>query len=113
MTTVQVAVDRITYVSSIDGRSEVVVETKTVNSFTQTVEIIVLWQAVYKLNKLIFINEMGALSCEDDVSGRGALDIEPKRWLVAPCMLVSSFSWASQIQYQSNKHWQNDEMNSK
>lgn len=105
MATVQVAVDRITYVSSVDGRSEVVVKTKTVNSFTQTVKVVVLWQAVYKFNKLIFVNEMGALSCEDDVSSRGALDIEPKRWLISPCMLVSSFSWASTIQYQQDQYW--------
>lgn len=92
MAAVQVAVDRITYVSSIDGRSEVIVETKTVNSFAQAVEVVVLWQVVYKLNKLILVNEFGVLGCEYDVSGRATLNIEPKRWLIPPCIPVSSFS---------------------
>jgi hypothetical protein len=89
MTSVKVAVDRITYVSSVDCRSEVVVEAKTVNSLTQAVEVVILRQAVYELDKLILVNEVGSLGCEDYVASRGALDIEPERWLITPCIIVS------------------------
>lgn len=78
MATVKVAINWIAYVSSVDGRSEVVVKTKAVNAFTQTVKVVVFRQAINKLDKLVLINEVGAFSSKDDISGGATLDIEPK-----------------------------------
>ena len=84
MTAVQVAVNWVTNVRSIDGGSEVAVETETGDTLTKTVEIVVFWQTVDKFNELVLIDELGALSSEDDISSGVTTDIKPKRWLVAP-----------------------------
>jgi len=82
--TVKIAVDWVTNISSVDGRGEVVVQAEAVDAFSQTVKVVVFRQAVHKLDKLVLINEMRALSSEDDISSRATADIEPERWLVAP-----------------------------
>jgi len=89
MTAVQVAVNWVANVRSIDGGSEVVVETETGDTFTKTVEIVVFWQTVYKFNELVLIDELSAFSSEDDISSRVTTDIKPERWLVAPYACVS------------------------
>ena len=82
--TVKIAVNWVTNISSVDGRGEVVVQAEAVDAFSQTVKVVVFRQAVHKLDKLVLINEVRALSSEDDVSSRPTADIEPERWLVAP-----------------------------
>ena len=84
MASIDVAIDWITHVSSVDGCSEVIVEAKTVNAFTKAVEVVVLGQDVDEFNELVFVNKVGALGGEDNISGRLAGYGKPERWIIAP-----------------------------
>lgn len=84
MTSIDIPINRITYVSSIDGCCEVVVEAKAMDAFTEAIEIVVFGQSIDKLDELILVYQMRALGGEDCISGRSASDREPKRWIVTP-----------------------------
>jgi hypothetical protein len=68
MATVEVPVNGIAYVSSVDGRIEVVVQSQPVNTFAEAVEIIVFWQVRDKLDELVLVDECSVLGCEDSVA---------------------------------------------
>lgn len=78
MATVKITVDWVTNISSVDGRGEVIVQAEAVDTFSQTVKVVVFRQAIHKLDKLVLVDEMRALSSEDDVPSRATADIEPE-----------------------------------
>jgi hypothetical protein len=75
---IDIAVDRITYVSSVDGCGEIVVEAQTVNTLSEAIQVVVLRQGVDKLNELVFVDEMRAFGREDGITRRLSRDAEPK-----------------------------------
>lgn len=84
MAAVEIAINWVTHVSSVDGSREVVVESKAMNALSQTVEVVVVGKCVDELDKLVLVNELAALGCEDNVSSRLTSDGEPERWVIAP-----------------------------
>lgn len=84
VTAIDVAVDWITYVSSVDSRSEVVVQTKAVDAFTKTVEVVIFGESVNEFDELIFVDQMCALCVENYISRRLAGYGEPERWVITP-----------------------------
>jgi len=85
VTSIEVAVDWIPYVSSVEGGCEVVVQAKTMNTLAQTIEVVIFGQRVDKLNKLVLVDEMGAFGGEKDVTGRLAGYGKPEGWIITPC----------------------------
>jgi hypothetical protein len=81
---INVAIDWVTHVSSVDGGREVVVQAETVYTFTKTIKVVILGQCVDKLDKLILIDEVCAFGGEDDISSGLAGHGEPERRVIAP-----------------------------
>lgn len=84
MTSIDVTIDWVTHVSSVNGGRKVVVQAEAVYTFTKTIEIVVLGQGVDKLDELILIDEVCAFGGEDDISGGLAGYCKPERWVIAP-----------------------------
>lgn len=84
MASVDIAVNRVTHVSSVDGRSEIIVETKTMDAFTETIKIVVLGKSVDKFDKLILVNKVVSFGSEYNISSGAAGHREPEGWIITP-----------------------------
>lgn len=67
MTAIEISVNWVSYVSSVDGGIEIVVEPQTVNTFAKSIEIVVFGQVCLELNELIFVDKCRVFRGEDDV----------------------------------------------
>lgn len=66
--TVNVPINGVAHVCSVDGGREVVVQPQAVYPLTKSIEIVVIRQSCHKFDELVFIDEFLVLGCEDDIS---------------------------------------------
>jgi hypothetical protein len=82
--TVKVPVQRVSIVSCEHGGSQVIAESESVKSLSQTIEVVVGRQLRDELNKLVLENEYGALGREENIASRLSQDSKAEGRLVRP-----------------------------
>lgn len=87
MRTVDVSIERIGSVRSVNGGIEHVVELERVHTLPQARDIVALRQLRSKLQKLVFEDYLGVLGGEEDVAGGAPGNFEPEGGLVMPVEL--------------------------
>jgi len=84
MVTVDVAVNGVSGVRSVEGPGEIVSESEGMDGFSQSIEVVVLRQRTAELNELVFVDQDRALGGEEHVAGGQASDREGEGRIVLP-----------------------------
>jgi hypothetical protein len=82
--TVKVPVHRVSVIGCEHSGGQVVAQSDSVKSLSQTIEVVVLGQLGYKLNVLILEDQHGALGGEDNITSRLSQDGEAEGRVIGP-----------------------------